>query len=464
MNHTPLRLLLGGCCLLVAAACSTNGPQTGLFRGTTPHEQYERSLKTANLDRTALGIDWLAAGQQALRDSLKITVPYRESGYFGASKPFAVGYRISGSRGDKLILRVEVQGRQPEPSGPGLSSPGPSSLGRVFIDVFSLEGRTPSVVAYARADTTNEAITELSWEPRRTQTYLIRLQPELLRSGRYTFTVTREPVLSFPVQGRNSRQISSYFGVPRDGGRRRHEGIDIFAPKGTPALASVDGVISQVKAGVNDLGGNVVFLTDNERQQRLYYAHLDRFNVTVGQRVSVGDTVGFVGNTGNARTTGPHLHFGVYSFGEGAVDPLPFVRVGTGPARQTPAPGTLLGDSVRIITNRALLRAAPNGDAPIVRELPRHQPLTVLGGTTEWLRVSTANGVAGYVAKGSFEPVSQPIRTETLPDGPPLLDEAHPQAAIIRYLPPNALVRVLAQLPNFWLVRTTSGQTGWVLR
>jgi peptidoglycan LD-endopeptidase LytH len=448
------RLLVVAGLLMAVAACTGSGPSGGLLRTTTPHEQYERSLKTANLDRTALGIDWLNAGQQALRDSLRISVPYRESGYFGANKPFAAGYRISGSRGDKLILRVEVQGRQ---------------AGQVFIDVFSLEGRTPAAVATetsdrAKADTANGSVTELIWEPRRTQTYLIRFQPELLRSGRYTFSVTREPVLSFPVQGKTSRQISSYFGVPRDGGRRRHEGVDIFAPRGTPAIASVSGVITQVRAGVNDLGGNIVFLTDNARSQRLYYAHLDRFNVSVGQRVSVGDTVGFVGNTGNARTTGPHLHFGIYTFGEGAVDPLPFVRLGTGPARQTPAPGTLLGDSVRIVTNRGLLRAAPNGDAPIVRELPRYQPLTILGGTSAWLRVALPNGVAGYVAEGSFERLSNAIRTETLPTQTPLLDEAHPQAAIIRYLPVNALVRVLAQLPNFWLIRTQQGETGWVLR
>jgi peptidoglycan LD-endopeptidase LytH len=444
------RLLTAAGLLMAVAACTGSGPGGGLLRTPTPHEQYERSLKTANLDRTALGADWLAAGQQALRDSLRISVPYRENGYFGANKPFAIGYRISGSRGDKLILRVEVQGRQPA---------------RIFIDVFSLEGRTPAAVATAaKVDTTTGAITELIWEPRRSQTYLIRLQPELLRSGRYTFSVTREPVLTFPVQGRSSNQIASFFGVPRDGGRRRHEGIDIFAPKGTPALASVSGVISQVRAGVDDLGGNVVFLTDTDRQQRLYYAHLDRFNVAVGQRVSVGDTVGFVGNTGNARTTGPHLHFGIYTFGEGAVDPLPFVRVGTGPPRQTLAPGTLLGDSVRISTSRGLLRAAPNGDAPIVRELPRYQPLTVLGGTSEWLRVGLPSGVVGYVAGGSFEPIRQVIRTETLPAATPLLDEAHPQAAIMRYLPAQSGVRVLAQLPNFWLIRTQQGQTGWLLR
>jgi peptidoglycan LD-endopeptidase LytH len=451
MKNAPLtnRLLVAAALGIAVAACTGSGPGGGLLRTATPHEQYERSLKTANLDRSALGIDWVNAGQLALRDSLRISVPYRENGYFGDNKPFAAGYRINGSRGDKLILRVEVQGRQ---------------AGRVFIDVFSLEGRTPGAVATAKADTANGFVTELVWEPRRTQTYLIRFQPELLRSGRYTFSVTREPVLSFPVQGKTSKQIASYFGVPRDGGRRRHEGVDIFAPKGTPALASVSGVITQVRAGVNDLGGNIVFLTDNERSQRLYYAHLDRFNVSIGQRVSVGDTVGFVGNTGNARTTGPHLHFGIYTFGEGAVDPLPFVRLGTGPARQTPAPGTLLGDSVRISTNRGLLRASPNGDALIVRELPRHQPLTVLGGTDDWLRVGLPNGVVGYVASGSFEPIRQAIRTETLPTQTPLLDEAHPQAAIIRYLPVNALVRVLAQLPNFWLIRTQQGETGWVLR
>lgn len=448
MHRSSSGLLLAGGLLALVISCTSSGPNTSLFRANTPHEQYERSLKTANLDRTALGTDWITAGQQALTDSLKITVPYRESGYFGANRPLAVGYRINGSRGDKLILRVEVQGRQ---------------AGQVFIDVFGLGNRTPDVVASAKSDTSASATTtELVWEPRRTQAYLIRLQPELLRSGRYTFSVTREPVLSFPVKGRSSRQISSYFGVPRDGGKRRHEGIDIFAPKGTPALASVDGTISRV--GTSKLGGNVVFLSDNERQQRLYYAHLDRFNVAEGQRVSIGDTVGFVGNTGNARTTGPHLHFGVYTFGDGAVDPLPYVRLGSGDARQTPVSAALLGDSVRVADNRSWLRAAPTGDAPIVRELPRYQPLTVLGGHTGWLRVSLPNGMAGYVAQSSVEAIGQPIRTELLPTSRPLLDEAYPQAAIIRYLPVNATVRVLAQLPNFWLVRTTTGQTGWLLR
>ena len=57
----------------------------------------------------------------------------------------------------------------------------------------------------------------------------------------------------------------------------------------------------------------------------LYYAHLDEQLATDGQSVRAGDTIGLIGNTGNARSTPPHLHFGIYTFGE-AIDPLPFVN------------------------------------------------------------------------------------------------------------------------------------------
>jgi peptidoglycan LD-endopeptidase LytH len=414
-----------------------------LFKAASPHEQYERSLTEAKLNRTALGRDWVAAGQRALRDSLKITVPYRESGYFAANRPFAIGYRINGQRGDRFTIRVDVQGQQ-EAS--------------VFIDVFALDEKNqPDRTISAKADTN-----VLNWDVRRTQTHLIRIQPELLRSGHYTLTITREPMLSFPVKGLTSRQISSYFGVPRDGGRRRHEGVDIFAPRGTPALAGVDGVISRV--GTNELGGNVVFLSDNVHNQNLYYAHLDRTNVTDGQRVSVGDTIGFVGNTGNARTTGPHLHFGIYAFGEGAVDPLPYIRLGTGPARQDPLAPSRLGDSVRVSATRAVVRLAPHGDSPIVQELPRSSGLILLGGTAVWGRVELPDGRMGYVTNTSVESATKSLRRVPLPQPTALLDAAHPQAAIIQELPGNTVVEVLALAGNFQLVRVAGGITGWIVR
>lgn len=436
LRHVPIVLLVAG-----VSACTGVGPTTSLLRSSSPHEQYGQSLRAAKLDRTALGTDWLAVGERALRDSLKITVPYRESGYFSANKAFAVGYRMDAQRGDRFLVRVETQGQKPV---------------QVFIDVLALNGRNRTgFVAASKADTN-----VLAWEPRRTQTYLIRIQPELLRSGRYTISITREPALSFPVQGRDSRQISSFFGVPREGGRRRHEGVDIFVPKGTPALAAVDGVITGV--GTGKLGGNVAFLADNDRNIRLYYAHLDRWNVQNGQRVSVGDTIGFVGNTGNARTTGPHLHFGIYGEGEGATDPLPFIRLGRGPAKQSLLSATRLGDSVRVTAGRTALRPAPTADAPILRQLPHAAALTIVGGTDAWLRVELPDGLTGYVASAATEPATRPLRTLRLPSPGNLLDAADPAAATIDTLPAGSAVEVLAGAGPFLLVRRADGQTGWL--
>lgn len=434
-------ILLAGVVMGWLSACTGVGPAANLFRSASPHDHYSQSLKEAKLDQTALGNDWLAAADRALHDSLKITVPYRESGYFSANRAFAVGYRLDGQRGDRFLVQVETQGQKTT---------------QIFIDVFAIDDRNrASLTAASKADTN-----VLTWEPRKNQTYLIRIQPELLRNASYTISITREPALAFPVKGRDSRQISSYFGAARDGGRRRHEGIDIFAPKGTPAVASVNGVITGV--GTNSLGGNVAFLTDHERDIRLYYAHLDRWNVTNGQRVSIGDTIGFVGNTGNARTTGPHLHFGIYGLMDGATDPLPFVRLGRGPAKQTLLSSSRLGDSVRISAAKSLVRLSPSSDSPIVRELPKLSALTILGGTETWLRIETPDGLTGYVLNSTTETPKKPLRRLTLSAPGALLDAADQQAGIIDTLPTGAAVDVLAQTTTFQLVRSTEGLTGWL--
>lgn len=422
-------------------ACTSTSPVASLFRSASPHEQYGQSLKTAKLDQTALGTDWFTASQRALQDSLSITIPYRERGYFSATKPFAVGYRLDAQRGDRLLLRVETTGQK---------------TARVFIDVFAVERRgQTSLVASSKADTS-----ALSWEPRRNQTYLIRVQPELLRNAQYMISITREPALAFPVQGRSSKQISSFWGVNRDGGRRKHEGVDIFAPRGTPALASVDGVVSGV--GVGKLGGNVAFLNDTERQIRLYYAHLDRWNVTNGQRVSVGDTIGFVGNTGNAQTTGPHLHFGIYGFNEGAVDPLPFIRLGRGPASQELLSESRLGDSVRVSVAKTVLRLSPTSKSPALRELPKATALILVGGTSAWQRVELPDGQTGYVAGNVTEQSTRPIRQLKLAITKSLLDAADLRAAPITSLPAGTAVQMLARAGAFQLVRGENGQTGWI--
>ncbi|GAB3905699.1 hypothetical protein GCM10028803_36940 [Larkinella knui] len=441
MNCSFINRLLIFVIPTLLGACTSVGPGK-LFRSVSPHEQYAQSLRDARLEQTALGTDWLATANRALKDSVLIAVPYRESGYFSSNRPFAIGYRLNGQRGDKFIIKVDVQGERPV---------------QVFIDIFELNERNqdPDRLISAKADTN-----QLEVEIRRTRTHLVRIQPELLRSGRYTVSITREPVLSFPVTGRDSRQISSYFGVPRDAGRRRHEGIDIFAPRGTPAVAASEGYISGV--GTNNLGGNVVYLSDSRRNQTLYYAHLDSQAVQQGQRVSVGDTVGFVGNTGNARTTSPHLHFGIYSFNTGAVDPLPFVRRGTGPARQSLIESETLGDSVRISAARTLVRQSPTGDAPILRTLPRSSAFTVAGGTATWLRIELPDGLTGYVSSSSVEPARRALRRAPLPASTDLLDAASSRAAVIETLPAGTVVEVLGVFGSYQLVRYTARLTGWL--
>jgi murein DD-endopeptidase MepM/ murein hydrolase activator NlpD len=138
--------------------------------------------------------------------------------------------------------------------------------------------------------------------------------------------------LYFPVAG-NQSNVGSVWGDEREGGRRKHEGIDIFAAKGTPVVAISDGVIEY--AGNDDIGGKTVTLQPDDYEWEAYYAHLDVQYVSNGQRVKKGQLLGTVGNTGNARTTPAHLHFGIYT-DNGAVDPLPYVK--TSPKITSPVP------------------------------------------------------------------------------------------------------------------------------
>ena len=129
--------------------------------------------------------------------------------------------------------------------------------------------------------------------------------------------------LRVPVMGVSSGALRDTWGAARAGGRR-HEGIDIFAPKGTPIIATTSGLILRV--GENRLGGNVVWIL-GPGGQRHYYSHLDRFgDLKPRDLVVSGDIVGYVGNTGNARGTPSHLHYGVYALGTGAINPFPLLQ------------------------------------------------------------------------------------------------------------------------------------------
>jgi peptidoglycan LD-endopeptidase LytH len=143
--------------------------------------------------------------------------------------------------------------------------------------------------------------------------------------------------VALPVEGLTAREVKSSWHAPRSGGRR-HKGIDLFAQKGTRVVSATNGVVWKV--GNDALGGRVVTVL-GEGHALYYYAHLDDWaqGLKPGMHVSAGTALGTVGNTGNARTTPPHLHFGVYRvglFGARAVDPAPML---VSAAARVPAPG-----------------------------------------------------------------------------------------------------------------------------
>ena len=114
--------------------------------------------------------------------------------------------------------------------------------------------------------------------------------------------------LQLPVAGIHPEQLEDSFEAPRDG-TRRHWAIDILAPRGTPVLAADDGHVLRVSW--NSAGGNTVYATDVEGRIVYYYAHLDHYreSLAAGMPLAKGDTIGYVGTTGNAPKDIPHLHF-----------------------------------------------------------------------------------------------------------------------------------------------------------
>ena len=362
---------------------------------TTAYERYASSLRSAGLDSTAIGRDWLLASDSALRSPLVATLPLNEVGVYRRSEARAVAYQVRLREGQRIIVSVRSVGL-------------PAQL---YLDVFEVS--SDSIVQFrhrATSDSTTSStdgstVKWLNFEPPRSAMYILRFQPELLRDGKFELHAIAEPVLAFPVEGGDNKSIQSFYGAERDGGSREHRGVDIFARRGTPALAVTDGVVRSISP--NNLGGNVVWLADVKRSQSIYYAHLDSQNVVAGQVVRVGDTVGFVGNTGNARTTSPHLHFGIYRRGSGAIDPLAFIRRVDMHLPKLAVDTTRLGAQGSTRSKSTTLTVGPLPGDSVVTRLDYATELVVMAANGAKFRVQLDNGVTGYLPAASFRTISQ---------------------------------------------------------
>lgn len=346
----------------------------------SPHEAYAKSL---NID-TPAGQQWLVVAEQARRRPLLIdATSYVERGHFRADEIRADGFRMAVQGGQQIYIQLH----QSEPE-----------KGTLFAELFKTGADEWRHLQSLPVDGTpvRPSPDEGDCE------YLVLLQPALNQSINYQFSFSVGGSLSFPVEGKDQRAIWSFFGDPRDGGRRVHQGVDIFANRGTPVYAVTEG---RVRTNQTPRGGRVVWLQDAHRNRRYYYAHLDEIHVDSGQQVAAGDLIGTVGNTGNAVTTPPHLHFGTYIRFGGPVDPLPYIqpqpRSVTLPDLTDPALGTL-----RVTASTLRLRGGPSTRAVILNQLPGGGLVRAVASLGDWYRVELTEGQQGFVSAQWIELLS----------------------------------------------------------
>ncbi len=432
--------------LSLSACDQVDQIQNGL-RDLTPHEAYMESLRAVKLAETALGMQWASAAAQSLSDAPTVALPFEEEGFLFAETPEARSYRVELRRGQRLSIDASLDGGDPF---------------RVFIDVYRMpEDSSLSPLPVLSSELQSE---QLEYVSTRQAEYVIRLQPELLRGGRYRVALAIEASLAFPVSQRDTRAVLSFFGDTRDGGIRNHRGVDIFAPRGTPVLSATAGEVYRVET--TRIGGKVVWVRDSDEPQRIYYAHLDSQVVRAGMEFERGTLLGFVGNTGNARTTPPHLHFSVYRRGgradRGAVDPFYYLFEPPQTWPDASAPLEHLGSWTRTVGPDIRLRGGPSSRAEVVAELEESTPLRVLAASGSWYRVRLPNGRDGFVAARLTEAVVQPLRNQFVESTSALFSSPSAVAPVMEDVEAGTEVAVLGSYEGFLYVQSSDGSTGWL--
>ena len=341
----------------------------------SPHTMYERKLYFSEYSEAEIE-EWKNAEIQAISDSLFVNLPSQIK-LVGDAKDFtAWAYQMTLKEGQKLIIDF-LDGAKSE----------------LFADVLFAEDKGN----FRHIESVKENSTEIIILE--TGNYLLRLQSPINQSISSNISLNTQPAYDvFPVEGKGNKAIQSFWGAPRDGGRIKHEGIDIFAAKGTALLAVCDGEIDRVKE--SKLGGKVVWLYDAELDQSIYYAHLDEQLVYEGQYVKAGDKIGTMGNTGNARTTPPHLHFGIYL--DKAIDPLYFVKKQTKSAK-SPKYISAVGKRGMITSKPARMYFAPNPKNKARSVLVKGTIVNIIGAVGDFLHIKAADRRSYFVKKGDLK-------------------------------------------------------------
>lgn len=341
---------------------------TGFFAKKTAREKYEEKIEKLF---PVEGRAWKHAGEWALENPLPTKVPYTEAGFFHGDSGDVVSFKFEVKAGRKIKLQLEKQ----------------QALFTAFVELWEFTANSNLKLLYT-ADTLINSIEYASAEG---GSYLVRLQPKMRAVGSYKFSIMLSPMLAWPIEAAVKATVGSVWGDDRDAGARKHEGIDIFAKKGSYVLAVEDGVISRVSDG--GIGGKVIWFSPTAYRISVYYAHLDTQLVHTGQRVKKADILGTVGNTGNAKFTPAHLHLGIYS-NFGAIDPLAFVQAVNAPKEK---PAALKMNQAHPINARFKLYPAPEKKNPL--SLPEVSYFKAQSYSDQFYRVILDDGSRAFVAE-----------------------------------------------------------------
>lgn len=354
---------------------------TDVVTNPSAKEKYERQFN----NRPEIFKLWTIQAEKAFKDSVSVSLPYTEAGLF-FPKSFPVhSYEVALNPGENLQVEIEIDSLET----------------LVFLDLFKQENDSLSSFKHVKSG----AFKARSFQKEISEPgiYKILIQPEIEAHTPFHLTIQKQPVYNFPVASVGNGAAQSLWGASRDAGRRTHEGVDIFAPRGTPVIAASQGrVTSTANKG---LGGKQVWVQDKKRRSSQYYAHLDSIIAVAGSIVSPGDTLGFVGNTGNARTTPPHLHFGIYQGRRGALNPLPFIFQTKKPI---PAafPSGKFTNNLGLTINGANLRSGPSAQTAILQTLNPQDTLRLLGKTTNWYHIRSGDSNS-FIHESLIVPVPQ---------------------------------------------------------
>lgn len=407
------------------------------FSEVSPYENYVESLKKAELLNASMAKAWISAGKDIFDDSVIVNVPFSESGFFQASTPEARSYRFEVRDGQVLTVNGAVKTARDA---------------HLFLDLFIRDDVEWQRVAFA------DSTLSITYEFSSDYECVLRLQPELLVNAYYAINISLTPVLINPVYGATNKSIGSFYGASRDNGKRSHEGVDIFARKGTPVIAPTDGIISRV--GVNTLGGKVVWMRDPRRGHSYYFAHLDSQMVKPGMRVYKGHVLGLVGNTGNAKRTPPHLHFGIYQ--SGSKDPLYYIHQMENAIATLPVDTGFQQKPFKIDVKRTGLMTGPSQKLGVKVSLLKDTYVTVIGQSHDWYRISLPDRTEGFILKSKATPLGNGEHT-TLDTVGVLLSGIQSDAIPVAVLEPHTLVEILARFDNYDFVVTEEGKAGWLL-